>query len=68
MKLGLRFGEPDFWKILDWPSSLFEYWRAFYGLEPWDMETRVAMAESKYKPPQYQYGPRKRQRLSGAEY
>ena len=67
MKLGLRFHEPDFWKILnEWPASLFEYWRAFYGLEPWDMETRVAMAEVKYKPPEY--GPKKRRRLSGGEY
>lgn len=65
MKLALHFGEPDFWKILDWPVSLFGYWRAYYDLEPWDMETMVAQAQVKYKP---QYAPRKRRRLSGGEY
>ena len=66
MKLGLQFREPDFWKILDWPASLVEYWRAFYGLEPWDLETRLVMQDRKCKPPEY--GPRKSRRLSGGEY
>jgi len=52
MRLGLRFGEPDFWSILnDWPAGLFEYWWAFYLLEPWDAANSKALAECKYQPP-----------------
>lgn len=50
--LGLRFGEPDFWKILrDWPASIFEYWKARYLLEPWDAANRQALIQLKHEPP-----------------
>jgi len=65
--LALRFQLPDFWAILtDWPPSLFEFWRARYLVEPWDMDNKLALAKVKYKPPQF--GPPKRRRLDGTEF
>jgi len=70
MKLGLRFGLPDFREILErWPQSLFNYWQAYYLLEPWDMANSVALAECKYKPPDfYRARATGRRRLSGANF
>ena len=52
MKLGMLFGEPDPWAILEgWPPGLFEHWKALYLMEPWDAANGKALAEAKYKPP-----------------
>jgi hypothetical protein len=69
MKIGLRFGIPDFWSILEWPEGLFEYWRAHYNLEPWDFDGKQARNEyslAKYKLPPKLIS-RKHRTLSGRE-
>jgi hypothetical protein len=68
MKLGLRFGEPNFWKILnDWPPSLIAYWNAYYLLQPWDEANANALVMSGYKPPRGLLS-KVRRRLNGSVY
>ena len=52
--VGLRFGIWDTdWILNEMPPRLFEYWRARYLLEPWDMDKKKAIAEANYKAPEW---------------
>lgn len=70
MRLALRLGIADYRTLFDLPASVITHWQAYYDLEPWDMENLRALAQCKYKPPQYvvpgKPGPRRR--LNGETY